>query len=196
MAPSSDGRAPTVLLVEDEPELLEIYGDWLAESCDVKRAGNGMTAIEFMDDSVDVALLDRKMPDMSGDQVLEHIREVGYSCKVAMVTAVEPGIDVAELGFDDYVRKPVTREDLQAVVDRLLLRQSYNDRIQEYFAVVSKLLALDTADVDHSEAERFRALVDRKRQLRAEIDRAADTLDENELEAAMGEFDGLDVWAD
>ena len=155
-----------------------------------------MTAIEFMDDSVDVALLDRKMPDMSGDQVLEHIREVGYSCKVAMVTAVEPDIDVAELGFDDYVRKPVTREDLHTVVDRLLLRQSYNDRIQEYFAVVSKLLALDTADVDHSEAERFRALVDRKRQLRAEIDRTADTLDENELEAAMGEFDRLDVWAD
>jgi DNA-binding response OmpR family regulator len=196
MERSSDGERPTVLVVEDEPELLEIYGEWLAESYDVKRAGNGRTAIQLMDDSVVVALLDRKMPDMSGDQVLEHIREVGYNSKVAMVTAVEPGIDVAEMGFDDYVRKPVTYDDLHGVVGRLLQRRSYDDRIQEYFAIVSKLVTLETADVDHSDAERYRALVDRKRQLREEIDEATDALEGVYLEAAMTDFDQLDVWAE
>lgn len=187
---------PTVLVAEDEPELLEIYGEWLSERYEVKRAANGLTAMELMDDSVEVALLDRMMPDMSGDEVLARIQEAGYRCKVAMVTAVEPDVDITRMGFDDYVRKPVTREGLHDVVSRLLTRQSYNHRLQEYFAVVSKLVALDTADRDHEGTERYRALVERKRRLRAEIDRTADGFDKEDFEAAMADFDGLDVWAE
>ena len=185
-----------MLVVEDEPELLEIYSGWLEDRYEVRSAASAQTAYHLMDDSVDVVLLDRMMPEISGDQVLAEFREAGYECKVAMVTAVKPDIDVADLGFDDYVQKPVTEGGLNEVVERLLHRRSYNEQVQEYFAVISKLVALDQADGDLSGTDRYRELVDRKETLRRELDSTSRTFDREDFEATMRDFGELGVWAE
>jgi len=61
-----------------------------------------------IDETVDVVLLDRMMPGMSGQEVLAAIRERGLDCRVAMVTAVDADFDVIEMGFDEYLGKPRT----------------------------------------------------------------------------------------
>ncbi|MFC6826493.1 response regulator [Halopelagius fulvigenes] len=114
------GDRPTVLVVEDEETVVEAYALWLSDTADVRTATDGEEALELVDDDVDAVLLDRRMPDLSGDETLAKIRERGYDCRVAMVTAVDPGVEATEGSFDAYLTKPVTREEIVDTVTELL----------------------------------------------------------------------------
>jgi DNA-binding response OmpR family regulator len=138
-------NTPTVLIVDDEVNITELFGVWLEADYDVRMANSGEEALEKLDAAVEVVLLDRRMPGLSGDEVLEEIREAGYDCRVAMVTAVDPDFDVIEMGFDDYLTKPIDREGLESAIDSLLDRKEYDDAMQEYYAMVSKKAALESS---------------------------------------------------
>jgi len=134
---------PTVLIVDDEVNITELFGVWLDADYDVRMANSGEEALEELDETVDVVLLDRRMPGLSGDEVLEAIREEGYDCRVAMVTAVDPDFDVIEMGFDDYLTKPIDREGLESAIDTLLERKEYDSAMQEYYSLVEKQATLE-----------------------------------------------------
>jgi len=136
---------PTVLIVDDEVNITELFGVWLQDQYNVRMANSGEEALEELDDAVDVVLLDRRMPGLSGDEVLEKIREQGYECRVAMVTAVDPDFDVIEMGFDDYLTKPIDREGLESAIESLLERKEYDAAMQEYYALASKKAALESS---------------------------------------------------
>jgi DNA-binding response OmpR family regulator len=178
------GRA-TVLVVEDEAPLVEIYARWLSEEYEVRTAQNGEVALEAVDEAVDVVLLDRLMPGMSGDEVLGAIEEMGLTPRVAMVTAVEPDFDIIRMGFDDYLTKPIDREELMGTVERLLSRNSYADLEREYYALVEKQAALRSAK-SAEELERS----DEYDELRTRVE----TLSQ-ELDAVMPELDDGDFVA-
>lgn len=55
------------------------------------------------------------MPGLSGEEVLRAIREEGYDYRIEIVSPVTPAVDIMELGFDDYLTKPVNRHELLAV---------------------------------------------------------------------------------
>lgn len=139
-----DTTEPVVLVVEDEADVAETYELWLRESYDVRSARDGDEALAKLDDDVEVVLLDRMMPGLSGDEVLERIREQDLGCRVAMVTAVEPDFDILELGFDAYLSKPVTSDDLFDTVEKLLERASYDAFLQEYYALVETQATLES----------------------------------------------------
>ena len=155
----------TVLIAEDERDLAALYEAWLAEAYDVRVAHDGETAIERFDEDVEVVLLDRRMPGNSGDEVLEHVREAGTGAGVAMVTAVEPTTDVASMGFDEYVVKPVDRAELGELVETLLQRAAYDDAVRRHYRIASKLALLERhrsqAELADSEAyQRLQAKLD------------------------------------
>jgi len=136
---------PVVLIVEDEPDVAETYRLWLADSHEVRTARDGEEGIEQLDAEVDVVLLDRMMPGVSGDQVLAHIREEELDCRVAMVTAVDPDFDILEMGFDAYLSKPVKGNELERTVENLLERSTYDSLRQEYYALVEKRATLEAS---------------------------------------------------
>ena len=160
------------LIVEDEPDLAELYATWLDGHAEVETVYDGAAALEAIDENVDVVLLDRRMPDVSGDDVLEAIRERGVDCRVAMVTAVEPDFGIIDMGFDDYLVKPVSKSELRELVSRLTLCSSYDEKLREFFSLSSKKALLDA---EKSEAERrasreYARLEDELAVLRADID--------------------------
>jgi DNA-binding response OmpR family regulator len=171
-APSPDGDDPVVLVVEDEPDLAELYTAWLDPYCTVRTAYDGETALERIDGSVDIVLLDRRMPGLSGDAVLDTIRERGIDSRVAMVTAVEPDFDIVEMGFDDYLVKPVSADDLVDTVDQLLLRSTYDEQLQELFALSSKKAILESQKTEAQlrASEEYARLEDRLAVKRARVD--------------------------
>lgn len=122
----------TVLIVEDERRLADLYTKTLEDTHDVLTTYSGEEALERIDASVDAVLLDRKMPGLSGCDVLEAIRDDGYDCRVAMLTAVRPDWDVIEMGFDDYLLKPVDNEELHRAVERLRALGSVDEQLREY----------------------------------------------------------------
>ena len=177
---------PLVLVVEDERDLADLYATWLRGEYRVRVAYGGREAIDELNDEVDVALLDRRMPDLSGDETLEAIRKEGVDCRVAMVTAVEPDFDVVEMGFDDYLVKPVSQGALKDTVESLLLRSTYDEGIQELFALASKKALLesekDPATLDAN--EEYQELSERVGELRADLDETLATFgDDHEIDA-------------
>ena len=133
----------TVLIVDDEPDVADAYAAQLRDQYDVETAYSGEAALDALDPSIDVVLLDRRMPDISGDDILERIRERDLQARVAMVTAVDPDFDITEMAFDTYLTKPVSDEELRDVVDEMLRLAEYDEQVRERFAVAEKLALLE-----------------------------------------------------
>lgn len=142
---ATDGERPTVLVVEDEEHLAELYEEWLRDEYDVEVAIGGEAAVEAMHDGVDVVTLDRRMPGTTGDEVLETIRAEGYDAAVVMVTAVEPDVDLVELPIDDYVTKPITGETFLDVVERMVQLGDLPSAVRRYHSLERRRDVLRTA---------------------------------------------------
>ncbi len=172
---------PTVLVVDDEEDIADLYSTWLNMSCDVRLAYDGEEALEKIDPDVDIVFLDRQMPDMSGDEVLAAIRDRGIGCRVVMVTAIDPDFDIVEMPFDDYLTKPVMREDLDDSVQTMIERESYDQTLQEYFALTSKKATLEAekTPAELRNNEEYQEMVERVEDLGEQADTAVTGMDED-----------------
>jgi DNA-binding response OmpR family regulator len=139
---------PVVLVVDDDEDLADTYALWLENEYETRTAYSGEEAIEQLDPDIDIVLLDRRMPSVPGDEVLEAIRERGVDCRVSMLTAVEPDSDIVDLPFDEYLVKPVTKSEVVDVVDELLLRDTLDEEVQEYLAMEATEETLGRRDVE------------------------------------------------
>ncbi|MBP1955466.1 DNA-binding response OmpR family regulator [Halarchaeum rubridurum] len=154
---------PTVLAVDDLEEYLQLYEAQLGDDYRVRTASNAPDALDVVDDDVDVVLLDRDMPEMSGDEALSRIREAGHDCRVAMVTAVEPDRDIVDMGFDAYLVKPVSRDRLRGTVERLLRRTRYDDELAELYDLCAKRATLAGPEADEAAREDLVAEIGERR---------------------------------
>lgn len=184
-------REPVVLIVDDEPEVVKMYRLYLEDECEVRTATSGEEALEKLDPAVDVVLLDRRMPGMSGDEVLERIRLRGVDCRVVMVTAIKPSMDILDMAFDDYLVKPVEKEGLQDAVERMMARDALNRRILEMFSLASKLATLESKlEINQLErSEEYQQLIDRFTRLRDDLD--LPDSDEYYSDATLEKFQAL-----
>jgi CheY-like chemotaxis protein len=160
----------TVLVVDDEEPVREAYKMYLESAdYDVLSAATGGEALIELGPEIDVVLLDRRMPGMSGDEVLDHIEEWESHCRVAMVTAVDPGDDIADMGFDDYLNKPVSKDELLDTIEQLLLFDRYEDLLTEYHSVVRKYALLRSNTNGVSGNDQLASLEQRRDDLRSKI---------------------------
>lgn len=170
-----------VLLVEDESELRSVYEAYLEETAIVRTASTGAEALEKIDDDVDVVLLDRRLPDTTGASVLESFREEGYDMPVAMVTAVEPDVDIVDMAFDEYLTKPVNREELITTVQVLRTRSTFEEQSRRYFRLATKRASLESA-TDAGDSEEYVQILDQMRAIRDEL--------RETIEGVSGEYEG------
>jgi DNA-binding response OmpR family regulator len=159
------GGVATVLVVDDDEAVADVYASQLSESYDVSTAYDGESALEQVTEDVDVVLLDRRMHGLSGREVLERIRGRDIDCGVVMVTAVDPGFDIVDMGFDDYLLKPVEGAQLQSVVAEAVNRLDKRAVVREYHALSAKVATLrvekNPAELESSEEyQRLRARLD------------------------------------
>ena len=177
---SDDGRK-VVLVVDDEEEVAEVFALWLREEYEVAVATGGGAALDVVEEqAVDVVLLDRRMPDLSGDETLAEMRNRGFDGPVAMVTAVDPDFDIVEMDFDDYLVKPVTREELHDTIERLTSVWSFDERAQEQFSVARKLATLETekSETELAESDEYEDLRVRFKETQGALDDAFAEMDE------------------
>ncbi|WP_135829229.1 response regulator transcription factor [Halorussus halobius] len=108
----------TVLVVDDNRPLADGFARALATDYDVRTAYTVEEARESLTPTVDVVLLDRHLPDGSGGDVLDEIRQRNHDCSVAIVSASDPS---ADLDCDAYLTKPIGETDvLRETVSDLL----------------------------------------------------------------------------
>ncbi|MDO5054613.1 response regulator [Pasteurella oralis] len=116
---------PKILLVDDDVELIELLAELLTlEGFDIDMANNGLQALQKLDLSYDLVLLDIMMPVLNGVETLKRIRQE-FSVPVIMLTARGDDIDRIlglELGADDYIPKPFNDRELVARIKAILRR--------------------------------------------------------------------------
>jgi len=176
-----------ILVVEDKTELADLYSGWLSERYPVRVANDGPEALEEFDEDVEVVLLDRELPGMNGKAVLSMLRDRGADCQVAMVTAVEPEVDVVEMGFDAYVTKPVRDDELFELVDHLLHRRVYDENVRKLFAAISKQIALESKYTreELDEDPQYQHLLAEIEKLREETADLAEQFDDDNFRTAL-----------
>src|SRR5215475_5996656 len=116
---------PRVLLIDDEPDLLELLELTLSRmGLDTTRAESVSEAIRYVDaESFDLCLTDWRLPDGQGLKVVEHINQKGLDLPVAVITAygsAENAVAALKAGAFDYLAKPVALEQLRALVKQAL----------------------------------------------------------------------------
>jgi DNA-binding response OmpR family regulator len=119
-------RAQRVLVVDDEPPLVELVRGYLArEGFEVVTAGDGPTAVQMVrEETPDVVVLDVMLPGFDGLEVCRQIRAFS-DAYVLMLTARGEEIDRIvglTVGADDYLVKPFSPRELVARVKALLRR--------------------------------------------------------------------------
>jgi DNA-binding response OmpR family regulator len=172
-----------VLIVDDEPSVADRFASKLEGHYTVTAVYSGEAALEAVDTHIDVALLDRKMPGLSGGELLERLRAEQIDCQVAMVTGVDPGFDILDMPFDEYLTKPVAGDELRETVERLSKRAELDDALQEYSALVSKRIVLENELPSDrlAQNQQFHQLTAEIDQYQAEIETLIDDLDNREV---------------
>jgi two-component system, NtrC family, response regulator AtoC len=123
-----EASKPFVLAVDDEPGVLESYKIILEDTCEVHTVGDGTTALKVLaHEDIHLVILDLRLPDMEGLEVLLRIKEMDEYIGVIVVTAVgdvKTAVRAMQAGASEYLVKPFDIETLQAVVSRTLERQA------------------------------------------------------------------------
>ena len=118
---------PSVLIVDDEPNVRLTYRTALeTEGLEVREAPDGLAALDAMNErQFDLAILDMRMPEVSGLELLERMRQQGIQTPVVIVTAygdISHAVRAMKLGAIDFLEKPLTPETLRAMVAEILRR--------------------------------------------------------------------------
>ncbi len=125
---TAENTSGTILLVDDEPDLLDVAEQFLARAgLQTIKAASGEAALEYlgnMGDSLpDMVLLDMNMPGIGGVETLRRIRKSYPDMLVVIQSGYSEttlSLDASDLYYDGYVAKPYRRKSLCAEVLRVL----------------------------------------------------------------------------
>lgn len=127
--PVEEDAPKHILVADDDPAIVGLLRDFLeAEGFAVSEAHNGRDVLARLDSvKPDVLLMDVRMPDLSGLDILQKLREQGVDVPVLIMTAFGTSsiaIKAIQLGAFDYIAKPFDLEEVLVTLNRLLDYQS------------------------------------------------------------------------
>lgn len=136
-----------VLVGDDEQAIREPIVQYLTDSgYDVVEASNGQEALKLLtspeDQRPDIALLDIRMPEPDGTQILQRMRDQGIETPVIMITGLKSSsttIKVSDLGAVDYIPKPVEFEYLTSAIKKALRYEALKRGEGPALAVLPKI---------------------------------------------------------
>lgn len=125
-----------VLLVEDQSALARTYQGFLrGEPYKLDHVETGEAALQAMGEMPEAVLLDLKLPDMNGLDVLKAIRQGGLTTPVIVITAhgsMQTAIEAMRAGAADFLVKPFTAERLKVTLQNALEKQELTAAVRKY----------------------------------------------------------------
>jgi signal transduction histidine kinase/DNA-binding response OmpR family regulator len=178
-----------VLIIDDDPRMRELLIECLTPlGCDVTLASSGQQTLELIKaEQFRVALLDLRLPDLSGIEVLRRIREQQPEIEVIVLTgyaSLETAIEALRMGAYDYVTKPFDARTVQATVRRAVEKHRFRLRLTALNRATQAMIAtLDPDKVLRLAMAEARTMLDAEATAILLLDKASDRL---RLVAAAG----------
>jgi len=133
-SPPAAGNTARILIVDDDTALIQLYVESLSDACELVTVQSGRTAIERVQRrrDIDLAVIEYRLPDMSGIDVMKEIKDVEPSVLVIIATAYgdeDVAVESFRSGARDYLKKPFSLSELSAKIDfYLALRHADKQR--------------------------------------------------------------------
>ncbi|MGQ9669178.1 MAG: response regulator [Desulfosoma sp.] len=132
--PSSTAR--NVLVVDDDPSVLEIMGEVLrGEGCSPLLTSHPMEALALAEtNDCSLAFLDIQLPSMSGLELMGRLKARNPHLDVVIMTGygtIDNAVQAIQMGVADFIRKPFSIEDVFMCLRRHRERQAFRDRIRQ-----------------------------------------------------------------
>jgi DNA-binding response OmpR family regulator len=161
--------ALTVVVIDDTEGGRELYREWLGDECAVRTAGDAQAGVDVLDHEVDLVILDRELSGVDGRDAAVELDSHVNGVHIVMVSWQAADFDIVEYPIDSYVEKPVTEDDVIALIEQYRTQRSYQADLEEYFSLTSKLAAIEA---EHSpdelesnpEYDRLKARVEEKQE--------------------------------
>ncbi len=126
-------ESPLVAIVDDDPFLRRVARAWFeSASYRVMEIGRGVEALEKLDDATALVCLDLGLEDVSGLDVLQHLRGRGFGAPIIVITAesdLSVAVEAMRRGAYDYVLKPLERERLLQLATHALAQRALEARV-------------------------------------------------------------------
>jgi DNA-binding NtrC family response regulator len=154
---------PVVLVVDDDPGVRESFRLILEDHYDVVDVPDGPGALDVVRAStVDLVLLDIRLPGMDGIEVLERIKALDEGIEVILVTAVKTvrtAVAAMKLGAFDYLTKPFEEDELLSLSRRALERRALEREVAFLRSELERAHDLDEIVGRHPAIERLHGLI-------------------------------------
>lgn len=133
-----------VLYVEDENSIRELVMDMLGRRISsLFSAENGKTGLEvFQQVQPEIVITDIRMPELNGLEMSRRIKEISSSARIIITSAYSDSahfIEAIEIGVDDYVLKPISRDKLFHAIYKAAEGIWMQRKIDKQFQTISKL---------------------------------------------------------
>jgi YesN/AraC family two-component response regulator len=167
--------ADSILVVDDDPAVCEAITSALASHYQVQAASTASAALDALcAKPFDLILLDHRLPDLSGTDVLRLVKRFFSSTIVILITGFgseDIAVDAFRGGARDYLRKPIDCRELQARVALLLELRRGTERRLNPFVQTTELPASGGPNGDDPETtDRARAIFRAIRHIEAHLD--------------------------
>jgi PleD family two-component response regulator len=137
---------PRVLIADDNPQGVELLEAYLSETgYDIQTAADGEETLRKVKQwQPDLILLDIMMPKISGFEVCKRLRadRATHDIAILMVTALDQPSDIeraAEAGTDDFLTKPINKNELLLRVPKLLKSRQYKRDLDRALAYIESV---------------------------------------------------------
>ena len=157
--------APTVLIVDDEPLIrLSLSKRLSREGYRILEAGTAAEALQKHRDEVDLVLLDYRLPDADGLEVLKKIKEADPDTLVIMLTAytsVTAAVETMKHGAYHFANKPFNLDEITSLVSKALETTRLRREVRAMRASQSRPFTLDRVVGDSAPMREVRSMLDR-----------------------------------
>lgn len=168
-----------ILLLEDDLTLNETVTEYLEElEYQVDSVEDGHTALDkIYENKYDILLLDVKVPQMSGFDLLKEVRSREIQTPAIFITSLNSINDLSEgyeSGCDDYIRKPFALKELKMRMETILKRDFYHSNSEKielsdgsYYDISANILYVDgeEASLNNKEAKLLKLFLQNQNQV-------------------------------
>jgi len=167
-------KMTTVLIADDEPNIRRVFEGMLSrDGYTVLVAENGKKAIDLAStNKIDVLVSDLIMPDMTGVEVLQKVKQLHPQCAAIIVTAygtIKSAVEAMRLGAFNYLQKPFDIDEVRLVIKKALEHSALLTENQDLKQQLKTSVKLDSLDCVSGKMQDVYKIVERAAASRATV---------------------------